>query len=120
MTNQTSNDHTTATTSADLLLQQTFSSTEMQVIMVSLFEGVSDATHIPSTVAFAVEANSAVRHVISRFGIDVQTLLGKLDVLPQAALRAIQHGVSQYRTMTADEMFGPDRMPSLATWVASV
>jgi len=66
-------------------------------------------------VAFAVEANSAVRHVIARTGVDVQALLGKLDALPQASLRAIQRGVSQYRTMTVDEMFGPDRMPSLAT-----
>lgn len=113
MPNQTSNNHTT--TSADHLLQETFSPTEMQVIMASLFEGVSDATHIPGMVAFAVEADSAVRHVISRIGTDVQGLLGKLDALPQAALRAIQHGVSQYRTMTLDEMFGPDRMPSLAT-----
>lgn len=118
MPNQISNAPTAASptiTSGNQLLQQTVSSAEMQVVMASLFEEVSDAAHIPSMVAFAVEANSAVRHVISRSGVDVQALLGKLDALPQAALRAIQHGVSQYRTMNVDEMFGPDRMPSLAT-----
>lgn len=103
------------TTGTNKLQQQTLCAGEMQVVVASLFNGVSDAALIPSTAAAAIKSDRAVRYVAARAGVDVPTLIEKLDTLPPAALSAIKHGVNQYRTMSASEMFGPNRLPSLAT-----
>ncbi|MET4235191.1 hypothetical protein ABIA85_008499 [Bradyrhizobium sp. LA6.10] len=105
---------TTATATDNGLVQKALRAGEMQVVVASLFNGVSDAALIPRTVASAIKSDRAVQYVAARVGVDVPTLLGKLDTLPPAALFAIHRGVQQFRTTSESEMFGPDRLPSIA------
>lgn len=118
MCNQTSNSGTTVSptiAAGNKRLQQTFIAGEMQVVVASLFGGVSQPVLIESAVASAVKSDRAVQYVVARAGVDVPTLLGKLDKLPSEALLALHYGLKQFRTMSASEMFGPNRLPSLAT-----
>lgn len=118
MCSQTSNSGTTVaptTTNGNEVLQQALFAGEMQVVVASLFGGVSEAALIPGTVASAIKSDRAVQHVAARVGVDVPALLGKLDKLPTEALLAIDYGVKQFLTMSVSEMFGFDRLPSLAT-----
>jgi len=118
MCSQTSNSGTTVSptiAAGNKRLQQTFIASEMQLVVASLFGGVSQPALIPSTVALAIKSDRAVQYVAARVGVDVPTLLGKLDKLPAEALLALHHGVKQFRTMSVSEMFGANRLPSLAT-----
>lgn len=117
MPNQTINNISVQSTvaSASEVLHQNILPAEMQIVAASLFASVSEAAQIPTVVAAAIKSDRAVQYAVARAGIDVQTLRGKLDALPPVALLAIQHGVTQFMTMSANEMFGPNRLPSLAT-----
>lgn len=118
MCNQTSNSGTTVSptiAAGNKRLQRTFIAGEMQVVVASLFGGVSQPVLIASAVASAVKSDRAVQNVAARVGVDVPTLLGKLKKLPAEARLALHYGVKQFRSMSASEMFGPNRLPSIAT-----
>ena len=104
MCNQNSNGGATVsptTTNGNEVLQEVLFAGEMQVVVASLFNGISEAALIPSGVASAIKSSRAVQYVAARAGVDVPTLLGKVDTLPPAALFALKHRVTQFRTMSA-------------------
>lgn len=120
MYNQILNDGTTsvpAIANGGALLRETMFGHEMQVVVASLFEGVSDAEHIPSMVASAIKSSKAVQDMVIRASVHEGLLINKLEALPLNSLQAIQIGVDQFRAASSIEMFGPNRLPSIATLI---
>jgi hypothetical protein len=97
------------------LLQRTFRPAEMQVIVAALFGGDVDAAWIPTMVSSAMNADRTTWRMILRSGIDIGSLVTKLNAMPPAALLAMQQAMSLYRAMSTTEMMGPDMLPSRAT-----
>ncbi len=99
------------------LLRETMFGHEMQVVVASLFEGVSEAEHIPSMVASAIKSSRVVQDIAIRASVHEGLLINKLEALPLYSLQAIQIGVEQFRAASPTEMFGPNRLPSIATLI---
>lgn len=96
-------------------LRQTLLPGEMQVVVASLLKGPIDPGQIPVVVAAVIKTNRAVQYVVLRTESDARVLCTKLGDLSLAALAEIERAVSVFREMNGDEMFGFDRLPSLAS-----
>jgi hypothetical protein len=93
-------------------LQKSFSSAEIQIIVLALFDRRDETAAIETRLTAGL-AESWVGKFAARVKVESEALIDKARRLTLGAKRALEDGVTQLRRLPIQEVIGPNQLPSL-------